>query len=75
MSQANAAHTPDSAYTATPAEMARMIDGLDAALSRPLLSEYERWLSAGNDPQHAAECRAYERRRSSLMRSIYGEAA
>jgi hypothetical protein len=75
MSQATPAHTLDSAYTATPAELADMIDGLDAVLPRPSLSEYETWLAAGNDPQHAAECRAFERCRAGLMLAIYGEAA
>jgi hypothetical protein len=46
-----------------------------AAPTRPPLSEYERWVAEGNDPQHAAECRAFECSRSRLMASIYGEAA
>jgi hypothetical protein len=55
----------------SPSELASMID----AQPRPPLSEYETWLAEGNDPQHAAECRAFERSRSGLMRTLYGEAA
>jgi hypothetical protein len=45
------------------------------AQPRLQISEYELWLAAGNDLVHAAEVRAFERRRAGLMRSIYGEAA
>jgi hypothetical protein len=58
-----------------PSDAAAALASMFDALPRPALSEYESWLAAGNDPEHATECRDFERRRAGLMLAIYGEAA
>jgi hypothetical protein len=75
MMQANAGISRILSANPTPSksEIAEMIDALDAVDPRPPLSEYEAWLAAR--AEDAAEVRAFERRRSSLMAWLYGKAA
>jgi hypothetical protein len=48
-----------------------MIDALDAVDPKPPLTDMAAWIAEGVEA--AAETRAYERRRASLMNAIYGD--
>jgi hypothetical protein len=71
-----AGFTPDSLRTSNPyaptsAELASMRDALDAADPRPPLTNMAAWIAEGVEA--AAETRAAERRRASLMRMIHND--
>jgi hypothetical protein len=53
--------------------MDEMITALDAVAPKPPLTDYAAWIAEGVEA--AVETRAAERRRASLMRTIYGDTA
>jgi hypothetical protein len=71
MSQANHASTTARDCAASPSEISEMIDALDAVDPRPPLTNMAAWIAEGVEA--AAETRAAERRRASLMNAIYGD--
>jgi hypothetical protein len=73
MSQATAGHSRILSSDPTPSELSEMIDALDAVDPRPPLTDYAAWMAECIEA--AAEVRAFERSRASLMAGIYGEAA
>lgn len=68
MTESKTPNTTDPSAPTTP-EMAAMWD----AHPRPELTDYAAWIAEGVEA--APEVRAFERRRSRVQRSIYGEAA